>query len=288
MLRYAWNTNGCGNHRLYDAIELVARAGYDGLALTLDWHHLDPFAHDWQAQTQRLADTLHDKQLGSVIETGARFLLNPAVKHEPTLINPLSEGRRTRLDFLKRAMDIAAILQSEAVSFWAGVRQAEVSSHQADQWLTAGLAELLEYAVQQQVTLAVEPEPGMQIETIHDLIRLRDQLPAALQAQLHLALDVGHVWVTGEIDPVAAVATYTPATTPIPVGTAAIEGMQRGIHEHLPVSQGDMDVTAIIQQFKQAQFDRLICVELSRESHRAHEAIFETIQQLKAMEAQAA
>ena len=36
QLRYAWNTNGCANHRLYDAIELVADAGYQGLAHQLD------------------------------------------------------------------------------------------------------------------------------------------------------------------------------------------------------------------------------------------------------------
>ena len=87
-LRYAWNTNGCANHRLYDAIELVADAGYDGLALTLDWHHFDPFAEDWQQQAEKLKQTLDSKQLGSVIETGARFLLNHRTKHEPTLINP--------------------------------------------------------------------------------------------------------------------------------------------------------------------------------------------------------
>ena len=43
-LRFAYNTNGAANHRLDDAIRLIADAGYDGIALTLDHHHLDPFA----------------------------------------------------------------------------------------------------------------------------------------------------------------------------------------------------------------------------------------------------
>ncbi len=179
-LRYAWNTNGCANHRLYDAIELVADAGYDGLALTLDWHHFDPFADDWQRQAERLRSTLDDKKLGSVIETGARFLLNPKIKHEPTLINPEREGREHRVAFLKRAVDIAAILASEAVSFWAGVRQPEVSSEQANRWLSEGISELLDYAVERKVTLAVEPEPGMQIETIADLERTKVSCPATI------------------------------------------------------------------------------------------------------------
>ena len=278
-LRYAWNTNGCANHRLYDAIELVADAGYDGLALTLDWHHLDPFADDWQQQTERLRKTLSDKRLGSVIETGARFLLNPQVKHEPTLINPERAGRQRRVEFLKRAVDIAAILESEAVSFWAGVRQSSVSSQQAEQWLAEGIGELLDYALSKSVTLAVEPEPGMQIETIADLEHLKTSLPTATRDALTLALDVGHVWVTGEMDPAEAVRTYGKTC-----GTAAIEGMNRGVHEHLPVTQGDMDVAGLIRSFQQVGFDKLICVELSRDSHRAHLAIGETIEVLKKIE----
>ncbi len=278
-LRYAWNTNGCANHRLYDAIELVADAGYDGLALTLDWHHFDPFADDWQAQAERLRRTLDDKKLGSVIETGARFLLDPRVKHEPTLINPEPAGRRRRVHFLQRAIDIAALLGAEAVSCWAGVRQPTVSAPQAQQWLTAGLSELLDYAQSQHVTLAVEPEPGMQIETIADLERIKADLPTPHRDALTLALDVGHVWVTGEMDPAEAVRRYGNTC-----GTAAIEGMNRGVHEHLPVTQGDMDVAGIVRSFQQIGFERLICVELSRDSHRAHQAIAETIAALKRME----
>ena len=279
-LRYAWNTNGCANHRLYDAIDLVAEAGYDGLALTLDWHHLDPFAPDWQQQTDTLGQTLEQKQLGSVLETGARYLLNPRVKHEPTLLNPEREGRQHRIAFLKRAIDIAAILGSEAVSFWAGVRQASVSADQADSWLVEGINELLYYAGAQGVTLALEPEPGMQVETIADLHRLTQRLEASVRDTLTLALDVGHVWVTGEMDPAEAVSQYGAQC-----GTAAIEGMNRGVHEHLPITQGDMDIPSIIDRFQRIDFDKLICVELSRDSHRAHQAIFETIEELKQTEA---
>jgi sugar phosphate isomerase/epimerase len=42
MLRFAYNTNGAANHRLADAVAIIAEAGYDGVALTLDFQHLDP------------------------------------------------------------------------------------------------------------------------------------------------------------------------------------------------------------------------------------------------------
>ena len=71
---------------------LIADAGYDGIALTLDHHHLDPLEDGWINRAESLARDLHARGLGCVIETGARFLLDPRAKHEPTLLTP-SAGR---------------------------------------------------------------------------------------------------------------------------------------------------------------------------------------------------
>jgi sugar phosphate isomerase/epimerase len=85
-LRYAYNTNGAAHHRLDDALALVADAGYDGVALTLDVHHLDPFAPDLPSRARALGARLRALGLGLVVETGARYLLDPRAKHEPTLV----------------------------------------------------------------------------------------------------------------------------------------------------------------------------------------------------------
>ena len=41
-----YGTNGFANHRLDDALAVIADLGYTAVALTLDHHHLDPFADD--------------------------------------------------------------------------------------------------------------------------------------------------------------------------------------------------------------------------------------------------
>ena len=46
-----YNTNGFAHHRLDDAIGIMADLGYRGVALTLDVHHLDPFAPDLLSRT---------------------------------------------------------------------------------------------------------------------------------------------------------------------------------------------------------------------------------------------
>ncbi len=270
-LRFAYNTNGAANHRLDDAIALIAEAGYGGVALTLDHHHLDPTGEGWVARTEALARDLHARRLGCVIETGARFLLDPRAKHEPTLLTPEREGRARRIAFLQRAIDIGATLGAEAVSFWAGVPRPGVDRGEAAGWLLDGIAQVLEHAARRGVTAALEPEPGMLVETLDDWALLREHLPG-----ITLAVDLGHCLVTQEREPAAAIHEFAPH-----LGTVAIEDMRWGEHTHLPFGEGDMDVPACLGALEAIGFARLVCVELSRESHRADRMIPQSLDWLR-------
>lgn len=270
-LRFAYNTNGAANHRLDDALRLIADAGYDGVALTLDHHHLDPFADAWWREADRVGGLLDQLGLGSVIETGARYLLDPRDKHEPTLVS--ATGRERRIAFLNRAANISSILGSETVSFWAGVPKPGVDRATARNWLDDGLARVLDHAAEKRVAMSFEPEPGMLVETVADYERLWKRHPSLL-----LALDTGHCLVTQDIDPADAVKRFEHQ-----LGTIAIEDMRRGDHTHLPFGQGDMDVAGVLAAIEEVGFDGLVCVELSRESPRAHQAIPEAIAYLRAL-----
>ena len=277
-LRFAYNTNGAANHRLHDAVAMIADAGYDGIALTLDIHHLDPMEEGWVARTEALARDLHARRLGCVIETGARFLLDPRRKHEPTLLTPSAEGRARRVAFLNRATDIGAMLGAEAMSFWAGMPGPGVDRGEAGGWLKDGVARVLEHADRAGVTAALEPEPGMLVETVDDWAVLHTHLPS-----LKLALDLGHLLVTEEREPPAAVREFAPH-----LGTVAIEDMRHRDHTHLPFGEGDMDIPACLDALEGIGFTRLVCVELSRESHRADKMIPGSIEWLHRCRAQRA
>ena len=269
-LRFAYNTNGAANHRLDDALALIADAGYDGVALTLDIHHLDPFAEDFANERRRVAARLRQLGLGCVIETGARFLLDPRAKHEPTLLTADPAGRARRVEFLSRALEVAAETEADAMSFWAGAPKPSVSLDNARRWLRDGAERVSRRAEALGTIAALEPEPGMLVETVDDWAALR--IPG-----LQLALDTGHCIVTGERDPAAAVAEFAPH-----LGTVSIEDMKRGVHIHLPFGEGDMDVPAVLRALEAARFDKLVCVEMSRESHRADTIIPASLAYLKA------
>ena len=168
-----YNTNGFAHHRLEDAIVLLAELGYRSIALTLDYHALNPFDPDLPRQLAAVKALLEKHGLRSVVETGARFLLDPRRKHQPTLLSPPPDSDR-RLDFLKRAVDVAAELGSDAVSFWSGKpKDAGFASGTFMDRLADGCLQLCRHAEARRMRLAFEPEPGMLIDTMDRYAELR-------------------------------------------------------------------------------------------------------------------
>ena len=67
--RIGYGTNGFANHRLDDALRMIADLGYTAVALTLDHHHLDPYGKDVAEQTDHVAALLDRLGLRCVVET---------------------------------------------------------------------------------------------------------------------------------------------------------------------------------------------------------------------------
>ncbi len=274
-LRFAYCSNGLRDHDLDGALTLIADHGYQGIALTLDHGHLDPYGYDCDTRLAALADRLGDLGLAIVVETGARFLLDPHRKHEPTLVSP--EGRERRLDLLHRAIAIAERLGAEAVHLWSGRLPAGTETDTGWERLAGGCADLVTVAAEHGVPLAFEPEPGMLVETIADWQRLADLLgnPPALG----ITLDVGHCLVVEDrtvaecIDAVADRLLHV-----------QIEDMRRGVHEHLAFGEGDLDVPVALAALTEVGYGGLVAVELSRHSHTAHTVVPESIAYLRRSE----
>jgi sugar phosphate isomerase/epimerase len=258
-LRFGYGTNGFANHRLADALAVIAGLGYSGVALTLDHDHLDPFAPDAARQVARAADLLRGHDLAVVIETGARYLLDPWRKHAPTFLH---DDREHRLEFLRRAVAIGADLGAEAVSCWAGVRPPDVDPDVAWRRLVDGVAEITGVAAEAGVPLGFEPEPGMLVEDVAGWRRLRAALgePAAFG----LTLDIGHCRCLEPMsvpDCVADVAEF--------LVNVQIDDMRRGVHEHLEFGAGEIDFPPVLRALADGGYRGLVAVELPRHSHAA-------------------
>ena len=264
-----YNTNGLAFHRWQDGLELLAEVGYRAVAITVDQNCLNPFADGFKIELSEMRRTLERLQLRSVIETGARFLLDPRQKHEPTLISSTTDGRSRRVDFLCRCIDIANELNSDAVSFWSGVWRGD-DAIPAWQWLLDGCRRVTDYAEQHHVQLAFEPEPGMLIETLEQYGELAEQVASP---RFGLTIDIGHV----ECVEAGSIADHLRRWA-MPLCNVHIEDMRRGVHEHLRFGEGEIDFPPVMAVLREIGYTGCVNVELSRHCHMAPEVLRESFE----------
>ncbi len=272
-----YGTNGFANHRLGDALRVIADLGYEAVALTLDHQHLDPFAPDLGARVDRVAATLADLGLRVVVETGARYLLDPWRKHHPTLVSP---DAAPRVDFLRRALRVAEGLGADCVSCWSGVaepgtgereptdeeepasRGAAAPGDLAWRRLRDNLRPVLAEAERRSTPLALEPEPGHRVWNLRQALDLRTALGEP--EWLRLTLDVGHC-VAVEAD-TAADCVRRAGTL---LANVQLDDMLPGVHEHLEFGEGQLDLPATLAALVEVGYTGIAAVELPRHSHAA-------------------
>ncbi|MDD9206890.1 sugar phosphate isomerase/epimerase [Georgenia sp. 10Sc9-8] len=271
--RLAYGTNGFADHSLPGALEVIAGLGYEGVAITLDHGLIDPFAPNLAARTAEVRRLLRHHGLAVAVETGARYLLDPWHKHEPTLVS--DTGRDRRVDFLRRAVDIAAELGSEVVSMWSGTLPPGVPAEEGWRRLEDGMAPVLTHAERAGVTLAFEPEPGMLVDHIDQAVELRRRLgePAALR----LTLDIGHLVCNEDEPPPRCVHRAGDVLAHV-----QIDDMRRGVHEHLEPGTGEVDFPPVLAALRDVGYAGLVAVELPRHSHAAPQVARRALDALRA------
>jgi len=262
-VRLGYNTNGFTSHRLRDALEVIAGLGFKSVAITLDAGALDPYDGATAGEARAIGAWLAEHDLVPVVETGARFLLDPWRKHWPTLLSPRREDRERRIDFLRRAIGIAELLGAEVVSLWSGAAEADEPAELLDERLAEGLRMLARDAAAHGVVLGFEPEPGMHIGDLVGFRRIRDRVG---EPGLRLTLDVGHAHMTEESAPAAI------RRSAREIVNVHLEGMRRDRHEHLLPGEGDLDLAAVVSALREIDYRGPANLELSRHGHMAVEA----------------
>lgn len=272
-LSFGFGTNGFGDHSLTDALAVLAGLGYDGVAITLDQRHLDPYATGLPRRLDLLARRLAGLGLSAVIETGGRFLLDPWRKHQPTMMS--ADGADRRVDLLLRAIRIAAAVNAPVVSLWSGHAPAGMPPGQAWDRLLAGCARIAAEAADRGVLLGFEPEPGMFVDTLDRYLELRHRLGAP--EPLGLTLDIGHCRCL-EPWPVAdCVRRAAPHLVHV-----QIDDMRRGVHEHLEFGAGEIAFPPVLGALRECGYPGLVSVELPRHSHAAPEVAARSLRFLRA------
>jgi sugar phosphate isomerase/epimerase len=272
---FGYNTNGFAHHSPKDAILILRQLGYEGVGITIDHHLLNPFHEEGiDDRARRMQNFLeHHGIKRTVIETGARFLLDPWRKHQPTLISPTEDERTLRFNLLVFAVRLARLLGSDAVSFWSGTASDDSPPSVLMDRLVEGCTRLCEVAASENVRLAFEPEPGMFIDS---MAKYEELTARVHRPNFGLTLDVGHLHCQGE--PISESIRRWKER----LWNVHIEDMKRGVHEHLMFGMGEIDFNEVFGALRQIGYQGGVFVELSRHSHDAVEAARQALEFLSA------
>ena len=256
-----YNTNGFAHHRLEDAIEILAELGYRGVALTPDVNHLEPYRLDLMSRVSAFGRSLVHNGLHCVIESGARFVLDPRRKHQPTLLSSDGLAREKRIGFLWMCIEMAKELSADCVSFWSGTPDDRAAPSELMTRLAEQCKRLADYAAEHGVRLAFEPEPGMFIDTMDKFAELHARVnhPA-----FGLTVDVGHLVCNRELPVSKFLAEWKQV-----LWNVHIEDMRAGVHDHVMFGEGEVDFADVFHGLRAANYTGGVYVELSRHSYDA-------------------
>ncbi|MHC4697571.1 MAG: sugar phosphate isomerase/epimerase family protein [Planctomycetota bacterium] len=260
-----YNTNGFTHHTLRDAVAILNEIGYRSIALTLERDLLEPPDRGGAARAiERIEPWMAAANLRVTIETGARFILDPRRKHQPTLVSKLPEDRARRIEFIKAAVDVAAAVAADSVSLWSGSADDHPNDGELYDRLTASLRAVLTHAETAGVRLSLEPEPGMFIDTMTRFEELHSRVNHPL---LGLTLDVGHVHCLTDGNLRDHVRRWHDG-----LWNVHMDDMCRGVHEHLMFGDGEIDFAFVFDALADVGYAGPLHVELPRHSHNAVEA----------------
>lgn len=209
MIQLSYSTFGLTNLPFLEAIDAVARAGYAGIELSFHREQFNPFdlgEADLDAVRRRLDAA---RIVPACVATASHFF-TPSRPHEPSLMSLDVAGRKRRIDLVKRGIRVARRLDVRLVTCGSGfLREEHVRQAQLDpgELLADSIRECLrEIRGDEDITLLIEPEPGMYIETLEQGLAL---IRAVGSPRFALHIDICHAYCS-EPDYIGALAQAAP------------------------------------------------------------------------------
>jgi sugar phosphate isomerase/epimerase len=211
LIKLSYSTFGLTDLDFLDSIDVVDRAGYPGIELSFHRDQFNPFeiSDEYIGAIKRKLETV--RVMPACVATASHFF-TPSRPHEPSLMCPDLAGRKRRIDLVRRGIDVARKLGVSLVTFGSGfIRDEHVANPSINprELLVDSIHQCLRaVGDDEDITLLIEPEPGMFIETVEQGLSLINEVNSP-QFQLHL--DLCHMYCS-EDDYISALADAAPHT----------------------------------------------------------------------------
>lgn len=192
MIHLSYSTFGLTNLDFLTAIAEVEKAGYPGIEISFHREQFNPFDlsdDDLETVRKRLAS---GRVKAACVATASHFF-TPQRPHEPSLMSPDLAGRKRRIALVKRGIHVARKLGVNLVTFGSGfIREEHVSNPSVNprELLIDSIQQCLaEIRPDEDLTLLIEPEPGMYIETMEQGLSLVEEINSP---RFRLHVDILH------------------------------------------------------------------------------------------------
>jgi len=254
--KLAFSTNAFKKNTLDEAISAIAAAGYRGVEIMADIPHAYPakFTAQQRADLRRQLEELHLV----VSNINAFTLFAAGDTYHPTWIEDDAAKRDERIHHTLACIELAADFAAGTLSLQPGgpllgtrLEPAEGMKRFAD-----GLERVLPLAKKHQITLAVEPEPGLLIQTSAEYLEFKKTYFAG-EERVKMNCDIGHLFCVGE-DPAAVIGAM-----PEQIAHIHLEdiGANR-VHQHLAPGNGVIDFRSIFAALDAIAYQGWVTVEL--------------------------
>lgn len=256
MVRLAFSTNAFKKNSLAEAIDAIADIGYAGVELMADVPHAHPrsFTRDQREQTKL---QLASRRL-AVSNVNAFTHFAAGDTYHPSWIEDDEAKRQTRIAHTISCVELAAEFGAGTISLEPGgpMIGTSITRPLAGRRFAEGLMRVLPAARQYGVVLAIEPEPGLFIESAAEYLAFKNEFFRD-EPLIKMNCDVGHLYCVGE-DPAAAIRAMANDVAHVHLEDI---GSNR-VHQHLTPGKGAINFPSIFAALEEIGYQGWVTVEL--------------------------
>lgn len=265
------------------ALRAVADAGYRGIELMADLHH----AHPSLMSRGRLAEVRRQlADLGLFVSNVNAFTgfacgtpERPGDTYHPTWLEKDRRYRQRRVEHTLRCIELAAAVGCRTISLQPGGPLIGTGLYPAEAGaiFAEGVAACLDASRACGVVLAIEPEPGLLLQSSAEFLDWKARYFPG-EAVVRMNADLGHLFCVGE-DPAAVLRKCTAEIAHVHLEDI---GPKR-VHQHLMPGRGVMDFVSIRQALQESGFSGLVTVELYPYEADAADVAREALRHLRSL-----
>ena len=253
-MEIAFSTNAFKKFTLNNTINILAEIGYKGVEILCDIPHAYPKTIT-SSNIDELKQLLSKLKI-SISNLNAFTLFALGDTYHPSWIENDLEKRKLRIDHTKDCITLARKLGARNISTEPGgpaINQG-LNENELLKVFANGINKILKVAEKANVTVLVEPEPGLLIENSEQFIKFIKNFDSE---HIGLNFDIGHFFCVGE-DPSSVIYKLSEYARHVHLEYIA----EDRTHNHLMLGEGAIDFESVFKSMKDIGYDGFVTIEL--------------------------